>query len=44
MIASADSGHVEVARLLLNSKADIHAASKVPSAAQGTGMRARPIS
>jgi hypothetical protein len=44
MILSAQEGHVEVARLLINSKADIHAASKVPSAAQGTGMRTRPIS
>jgi hypothetical protein len=33
---------VEVARLLLNSKANIHAASKVPSAAQG--MRTKQIS
>ncbi len=40
IIASAQNGHVEVAMLLLNSGADIHAASKVRRAAQG--MRIRP--
>jgi hypothetical protein len=30
LYASAEKGHMEVARLLLDSKADIHAADKVP--------------
>ena len=32
LIMSAQNGHVEVARLLLESKADIHAATQVPQA------------
>ncbi len=30
LIWSAENGHLDVARLLLDSKADIHAANKVP--------------
>jgi ankyrin repeat protein len=40
LIYSASFGHVEVARLLLDSRADIHAAKKVRRAAQG--VRTRP--
>ena len=40
LIQSASSGHVEVARLLLDSKADIHAATQVPQAAQAMCTKA----
>jgi ankyrin repeat protein len=40
LIKSAQNGHVEVARLLLDSRADIHAATQVRRAAQG--VRTRP--
>jgi ankyrin repeat protein len=40
LIVSAQNGHVEVVRLLLDSRADIHAANKVRRAAQG--VRTRP--
>ena len=40
LILSALNGHVEVARLLVDSRADIHAANKVRRAAQG--VRTRP--
>ncbi len=40
LIGSAENGHAEVARLLLDSRADIHAATQVRRAAQG--VRTRP--
>ena len=40
LYVSAQNGHLEVARLLLESKADSHAAAQVPQAAQA--MRTKP--
>ncbi len=40
LIVSALNGHAEVVRLLLDSRADIHAATQVRRAAQG--VRTRP--
>ncbi len=40
LIKSAGHGNVEAAQLLLESKADIHAATQVPQAAQA--MRTKP--
>ncbi len=39
LIKSAQNGHVEVARLLLEGKADIHAATQVRREAQGMRNR-----